>query len=148
VGEIRTEIESMERKHAIDWTVLVGDFNMDPFSTPMVAATGFHGVRNKSIAHREARSIEARSYRFFYNPMWSFLTNAQDPVGGTHYFNPARPVNYFWHIYDQVLVRPALIDRLENIAIPEAAGNVSLVTKNGLPNVSDHLPLHFTLNLR
>jgi len=59
-------------------------------------------------------------------------------------------VEFFWHMFDQVLIRPALLNYFDNrnLQILRTAGEVSLVTKNGLPDKSksDHLPLLFKLN--
>ncbi len=60
----------------------------------------------------------------------------------------SKPVNYFWNMYDQVLVRPALIDHLSEVRILDHDGTESLLTPGGLPgraDGSDHLPLLFRL---
>lgn len=59
---------------------------------------------------------------------------------------------YYWHMFDQVLVRPALLNRLPvpAVTIPTSLGSVSLVGQNGRPDTrsgSDHLPILFSLNL-
>jgi hypothetical protein len=53
-------------------------------------------------------------------------------------------LNYFWAIYDQVLLRPSLAPALTEVSILDHDGQESLLTANGLPdiaNASDHLPL-------
>jgi hypothetical protein len=50
-------------------TVLVGDFNMNPFDPGMMGAQGLHGVMTKRVAGRVARQVDGRPYPFFYNPM-------------------------------------------------------------------------------
>ena len=61
-------------------------------------------------------------------------------------------VNYYWNVLDQVIVRPALMDRCdgERIRILTKVGESSLLTNAGRPDhrkFSDHLPLLFELEL-
>src|SRR5271157_1634040 len=58
-----------------------------------------------------------------------------------------------WNMFDQVLVRPALLDRFDfkDLAILDDAGDERLVKDSGVPDRdvgSDHLPVLFRLNLR
>jgi len=52
-------------------TVVVGDFNMNPFEEGMVGASGLHAVMARNVAGRGARTVQGRTYPFFYNPMWA-----------------------------------------------------------------------------
>ena len=61
-------------------------------------------------------------------------------------------VNYHWNVFDQVLIRPSLVDNFdkESLKFVDFDGEKSLLKNNGTPNkdkYSDHLPLVFTLNL-
>ena len=87
---------------------------------------------------------------FFYNPMWGCFGDRTPGPPGSFYLGTSKPVNYFWNIYDQVLLRPGLVDALRDLAILDTDGSESLLTKAGLPQTSggsDHLPLFFQLNL-
>jgi|SRR5689334_4725591 hypothetical protein len=64
-------------------TMVIGDFNMDPFENGMITADGFHAIMDKKIAERESRKIGGKSYRFFYNPMWSRLGDESAGPCGT-----------------------------------------------------------------
>ena len=47
--------------------------------------------------------------------MWGFLgDNGCGNVSGTMYYNSSDAINYYWHLYDQVLIRPELIDTFDN----------------------------------
>jgi hypothetical protein len=51
---------------------------------------------------------------------------------------------------DQVLLRPALIDRLATLEILDHDGKHSLLAPDGTPDkryLSDHLPIHFELDV-
>jgi hypothetical protein len=142
---IRTEDESEHRR-----TILVGDLNMNPFEPGVVGAHALHAVMTRSLARREERDVKGRPYRFFYNPMWGCFGDRTAGPPGTYYFQSSKPVNCFWNIYDQVLLRPSLMDALEELRILESDGHDRLLTPRGLPRkstVSDHLPLFFRLNL-
>jgi hypothetical protein len=56
----------------------------------------------------------------------------------------------FWHMFDQVVVRPDFADRLpqERLRILTHAGVLPLIDTDGLPDhntASDHLPVVFTI---
>jgi len=144
-------IEGFETQQQNKNTLLIGDFNMNPFEPGMIQATGFHGVLNKSVAKKKKRRIDGKDYPFFYNPMWSFFGDeGKGKVNGTFYQSMAKPINYFWNIFDQVLIRPGLIDYFEEEdlqIITKFGDDVNLLKKSGLINtkISDHLPISCTI---
>lgn len=133
-------------------TLLVGDFNMNPFDRGIVNANGFHGVMSKQIARRKGRIVQGRNYSYFYNPMWGLFGDATPGPPGTYFYSEAGHAGYFWHMFDQVLLRPDLLESFEhtNLKILDTDGEVSLVTTDGCPDAdkaSDHLPLLFQLDV-
>jgi hypothetical protein len=52
-------------------------------------------------------------------------------------------------MFDQVLLRPALIDSLATLEILDHDGKYSLLATDGTPhkNLSDHLPIFFELDI-
>ncbi len=133
-------------------TLLVGDLNMNPFEHGMVEASGLHAVMTRRIAERRARIVQGREYPFFYNPMWGLFGDASPGPPGTYYNRRPKPREYFWHMFDQVLIRPDLLPlfRNEDLEIVTSDGSTSLLTRNQLPDgtvASDHLPLFFRLAL-
>ena len=130
-------------------TIVVGDFNMNPFDAGVVGAQTFHAVMTKEQAKNENREIQGRQYRYFYNPMWGCFGDRTRGPAGTYYLHMAKPVQYFWNMYDQVLVRPALMDALVYVSILDNDGSESLITQRGFPraDVSDHLPIVFQLDI-
>ena len=128
VQPFATDIEMTEDRKGHRRTVLIGDLNMNPFESG-VGAGGLHGVMTRAVAEREERTIQGKEYRMFYR-------------------SAAEAVNYFWNTYDQLLIRPELIDRLSRLEVLISDGLESLLTTNQLPdktNGSDHLPLFFRL---
>lgn len=149
--ELVLQIQSFEQQTNQPNTILIGDFNMNPFETGMVATAGLHAVMSKDIALKMSRIVDGKSYKYFYNPMWSFFGDAgRGDVNGTTYYNLAKPINYFWNIFDQVLIRPELIPYLdeEKLEIITKLGTErSLLTRNKTvdTSISDHLPISVTI---
>jgi len=145
--ELNRIISDFEDKVKSTNTILIGDFNMHPFDAGMVQSTGLHSVMTKDVAMKKQRKIDGRVYPFFYNPMWSFYGDkGKGKVSGTMYTSLSKPINYFWNLYDQVLIRPDLIDYFDEEKleiITEFGDTVNLLTKNNLINkkISDHLPI-------
>jgi hypothetical protein len=133
-------------------TIVVGDLNMNPFSNGVVASSGLHGVMTQAIARKKQRKFQEVTYPYFYNPMWRYFGESADSPSGTYYYDKSGQVCYFWNIFDQVLVRPDLLNQWddESLQILTSDGQQSFLTPKGLPdtkNFSDHLPLLFKLNL-
>lgn len=151
--KLAESIEEAENMAGHSRTVLVGDLNMNPFEMGVMSANGLHGVMTRRIAEEVSRVVQDRTYHFFYNPMWSFMGDASHGPPGTHFYRAAEHACYFWNMFDQVLVRPALLDRFSNadLEILETDGQTSFVSaRTGRPNpsvASDHLPLIFKLSL-
>jgi endonuclease/exonuclease/phosphatase (EEP) superfamily protein YafD len=146
------DIRRIEESTGHQKTVLVGDFNMNPFETGVVSAAGMHAVMDRKVAQRGNRIVQEREYPFFYNPMWSLFGDATRGPAGTFYHPRAEHKVYFWNMFDQVLVRPALLERFrfDDLAIIDHTGEQSLLTDTGIPDRklgSDHLPILFRLSL-
>lgn len=149
--ELARRIALEEDKVGHRRTVLVGDFNMDPFETGMVAAGGLNSVMSRQIAGRHTRTVQGRDYRLFYNPMWGHYGDAASSTAGSYFYDSAQHVNYFWHMFDQVLIRPELADRFDSghLKIVKSLAGRSLVRPDGRPDAgaySDHLPVVFELD--
>lgn len=141
----RIEIEDVERKVDSNLTVLTGDFNMNPFEKGMMAATTIHSYPTKFEASKEKRTVKRREYKMFYNPMWSFFGDNDTPTG-TYHYSGASYLNLYWNIFDQVLVRPSLMNNISPKDI-NILTNIkdNMLIYNGKPSVSDHLPLLFKI---
>ncbi|MGB8769734.1 MAG: endonuclease/exonuclease/phosphatase family protein [Candidatus Korobacteraceae bacterium] len=144
-------IDEVEVSEGHQRTILLGDLNMHPFEAGMVIAGGLHAVMSRNIARRKTRIMQRQKYKFFYNPMWNFLGDRGDTCG-TFYFEGSEHLCYYWAAFDQVLLRPELLDRFapENVRIITSIRGYSLLQKDGEPDkdtVSDHLPVLLDLKL-
>lgn len=124
---------------------------MNPFESGMVATEGLHSVMSRRIANRHVRTVQGREYRFFYNPMWGHFGDAETDTAGSYFYQSAEHVNYFWNVFDQVLLRPEVAKGFDpaQLRILTSVGGRSLVRKDGRPDSasgSDHLPIVFELD--
>ncbi|MEM7125653.1 MAG: endonuclease/exonuclease/phosphatase family protein [Chloroflexota bacterium] len=143
-------VQEAEEKVGHDRTILLGDFNMNPFESGLVNATGLHAVMSRGRAEKSHRSIDGQSYKFFYNPMWRLMGDETQLTPGTYHYVSSSVQEYFWHTFDQFLVRPPLMEFLPSNQpqIISNIGNESLLNANGIPNknsASDHLPVFASL---
>ncbi|MCC6727113.1 MAG: hypothetical protein IT258_21600 [Saprospiraceae bacterium] len=140
-------LTQIEQELGMERTVVMGDFNMNPFDYGMVSHAGFNAVMSRKIAKKKNRTFQTRSYPYFYNPMWGFLGDLFSEVHGTFY----RLGDYNWHIFDQVLIRSDVFKNFDpkELQIVVSDGTNSLLNKSGNldSKYSDHLPIKFTLNL-
>jgi hypothetical protein len=144
------KIDDAEKCYNHRRTLLVGDLNMNPFEDGVVSSEGLHGVMTKQTAIRGSRTVDGEDRPFFYNPMWRFFGERPDGPPGTHYYaTGGKPIALYWNMFDQVLVRPDLMDALREVKIVDRIGHQSLLGADGQPDVSvgsDHLPLLFVLD--
>lgn len=147
------DIEMLEKSNGIEETIVIGDFNMNPYESGLVAANGLHAMPDlKHISTRNgSRKIDGINYKYFYNPMWNFFGDNKQPIG-THYFREPGHVSREWNIYDQVIYRPSLSEfiDIEKIEIIYKIGGQSLITALNRPdkdNYSDHLPIKLEINI-
>ena len=134
-------------------TILMGDLNMNPFESGVISARGLHATMSSRIAQeKKSRVVQSREYQFFYNPMWNLFGDGTPGPAGTYYYENAEHKVQFWHIFDQVLLRPDIISafKCEDLRILETDGLESFLNNSGIPEsrkFSDHLPVLFSLDI-
>jgi hypothetical protein len=82
--------------------------------------------------------------------MWGLLGDRAIGPPGSYYYSASSSIEYFWHLFDQVLLRPELMDTLKVLEILHTDGESSLLNQLGRPDsrtASDHLPILFRLDL-
>jgi hypothetical protein len=150
-------IRSAENAVGIHRTLVVGDLNVNPFDDAVLDVRGLNALADSRTVQRKGSrrfgTLHVHEFPLFYNPMWSHFGDAAQPPG-TYYYDKSNPeVDPLWNIFDQVLLRPALLDRFrtKNLKILTTDGQVSFTRADGTPNgdvFSDHLPIWFQLDLR
>jgi hypothetical protein len=151
--ELSKSIRIVEKDLGHSRSILVGDFNMNPFEKGLISSNGFNATSNRIIAQRKLRKVQGHDYPYFYNPSWAFFGDLKNKISGTYYYETSTHINYYWNIFDQVMVRPELIELFDtkNFKILSESKNTSFLKRAaGIPNVevaSDHLPIKFSLKL-
>lgn len=147
---IINEIDKREQEREHTRTIVIGDFNMNPFESGLISADAFHAVMDKHVALRQSRIVLGVERKFFYNPMWSRLGDDSEGSTGSHYYDNSDMNLYFWNMFDQVLLRPSLLKSFDknNLQVIEEINGVSLI-KNGKisKDFSDHLPIMIKLTI-
>lgn len=149
---VSAKIRQIENDLGITRTVLVGDLNMNPFDMGVILADGLHGVMTRAIARKKGRAIGDERYPYFYNPMWGRFGDTTKGPPGTYYKTTSSRDEFFWHTFDQVLIRPDLIDSFDEAklqVLTDCAG-IEFLRESGIPDdsrASDHLPLLFDLDI-
>jgi hypothetical protein len=143
-------------------TLIVGDLNMNPFEAGVVGAEGLNAAMTRETAAQVTRQVGGADFPFFYNPMWSHFGDSSHeihPPGspdheppGTCYHRAAESCWYYWNMFDQVLLRPSLLQYFRNseLRILVTDGDDSFLDQLGRPDrerFSDHLPILFRLHL-
>lgn len=144
--QIIKDIRDVEQELHTENTIVVGDFNLNPYDSSLINAKYFHGLPIYEEAKRRSRVIAGKEFYMFYNPMWNLLGDAQEPYG-TYYYAGNDPVNTYWNIYDQVIIRPVLRSRFVegSLKIVKETSTRFLLDSKGHPDkkISDHLPIVF-----
>ncbi len=150
-------IRDAEKAASNDQTVVFGDLNVNPFDDALLDVRGLNALADRrTVQRKDPRRFgrpQAEEFRIFYNAMWSHFGDAVQPAG-TYYYDQSNPeVDPLWNIFDQVLLRPGLLERFrnKNLKILTTDGTVSFIWEDGRPNgdvYSDHLPIWFQLDLR
>ena len=148
VSYFKSNIERIEKREGHSNTIILGDFNMNPFDPGMISAEAMHSLPCLRTAKSGYRIIKKRKHLFFYNPSWNLLGD-RDGVAGTYFYKDSNYISYHWNLLDQVILRPGIADRFDkqSFRIVTESGGVNLLNDNNRPALSDHLPIFFSMNL-
>ena len=138
---IVNELRSLEDQVRHSNTILLGDFNMNPYDHGMTSWAAMHGLMTTALASKTGHEHQSRR---FYNPMWGLFGDRSPGAAGSFYWKNSAPHNPHWVIFDQVLLRPSIIPTLVSLEILANDGNHALTKKDGTPDrsyLSDHLPV-------
>lgn len=146
-GTTKSFISDIEKKRSTNRTLIVGDFNADPYDKSMVSANGFHAISDIDLAiKRRKRKIQSQENDIYYNPCWHY--NNIDGAKGTYYFDRSgHVVNYFWHNFDQVILNPSIAKKFNqsSLKIIDQINNKKI--KLSRKKFPDHYPIYFEVNV-
>ena len=148
IEQLMREVCAIEKDIDSQNTIVVGDFNINPYDSSCIDARYFHSLPVYEETKRKTRKVAGNEYAMFYNPMWRFLGDSAEPYG-TYYHNNSGSINTYWNLYDQVIIRPALRERFidDSLRIVTETQSKYLLDSNGHPDktISDHLPIIFEI---
>lgn len=132
--------------------IMLGDFNANPFDAEVCGSDGLFALRDRA----DARSVWASSLRPLgekqrplFNPMWSLLPEDERRPAGTLFADDHKEM-LRWRLYDQILLSPDLIDKVEGSpTILTKIVERPLLNPNGSIDldVSDHLPVTLRVDI-
>lgn len=141
IRDIIHDIEEQEKEEKHKNTIVIGDFNCNPFDEEIIQKDSFNAVLFKELIKKQEVVIyNEKRWRRFYNPILTFLSEDTKTYGSLYYSSGIAPL--YWNSFDQVLVRKELIDRVSSLEYIKQINGKSLL-KDVKPNdsISDHLPL-------
>ena len=90
--------------------MIVGDFNAHPFESAVLSSDGLHAIGIRQVKNAARRLVRwgDEEEDFFYNPMWRKYGHDSSMEAGmaTHYWQNNQAGELFWHMLDQVVIRP------------------------------------------
>lgn len=130
-------------------SIVVGDFNLQPYSQGIAGVFGFNATMSIMKARKQYRRVDGEKRYFYFNPMWKIMGDNK-LVQGTYYVdNDQQDLSMFWYSFDEVLIRPYFIDMFnwEYFGVVENTENYSLIKGHKIDKISfsDHLPFKFEI---
>lgn len=141
IGQMMRSIRGLESASRLDKTIIIGDFNSNPYDRELLQPNSFNAVLFKElIREQEHREWNGTKYRKMYNPILNWISEDTLMHGSYYYGNG--PDTPYWNCLDQILVSRPLIDRINSVRYLRKIGTTELIAKIKPRNgISDHLPL-------
>lgn len=142
------QIRNEEVTNDISNSIVIGDFNINPFESPMISFSGLAATNGIDCSQRDSIVSDGETKKLFFNPMWTLYSEYKDRPGSHRYIKTGVSVNS-WHFLDQVIIRPSLIEQFDfdELKFITSTSNHALVNGSGKPTISDHLPLVCKFNI-
>lgn len=142
IPQIVEDIKEEEKLLSGIPSLIIGDFNANPFDLELVGHRYFNAVLYKDLINTQEVIRWNRKNRMrFYNPLLHFISEDSKMYGSYYYEKDNRPL--YWNCLDQVIVRQPLVDSIKNVEYLKSIDTDSLLNEAGQPDekYSDHLPL-------
>lgn len=161
---IINKIKEFEKKVSNnDRTILVGDFNQNPYENNLLDPHILNCKDSKQVIKTLSKYPipKKKKFDFWYNPMWNLLgdydyTNNGERITGT-YFRYTLDETPIWNLLDGFILRPSIMDRVDysQSSILTRTSQIEFLKPftirkdESLINdqISDHLPIKFTINI-
>lgn len=145
IRELVIDIKELENNRKHKRSIVIGDFNANPFDTELIQKDCFNAVLFKDLILKSERiTYHGKYYTRFYNPTLCYISEDEKQYGS--YYNSNGISSLYWYLFDQVIVRKELADSIVNVQYLKKIGELGLINKKA-PNksISDHLPLLATI---
>ena len=148
IQDLIKDIQKHEDDLHSDKTIVIGDFNANPFDEELAGHTYFNAVLFKDlIQSQEVIKFAGDEYKRFYNPMLHYISEDTKHYGSFYYHDENLPL--YWHCLDQIIVRKSLSDSFQKLEYCRSIGDIPLIkTIKPDENYSDHLPLFVEIDMR
>jgi exonuclease III len=134
------EVRLVEKDEQQKNTILIGDFNMNPFDPGMISASTFNSVCSPAIALKRCRTFQWESYDYFFNPTWKNYAGVGKDIYGTYYHHSCGADEFHWNNFDQALVSPSILQQYNpEFSILHDVLRFDLRKENN--GISDHYPI-------
>lgn len=139
ITEMKNAIASAEGENHNNKTIVVGDFNLNPYDNQMTSYAYLHAVSFKDLIKKDFIKHDNKIYKKFYNPMLSLISE-DSKIYGSYYYSD--PQNIYWHFFDQCLLRKEMLSNFQSVEIVKNINDINLIKDNKPDiNISDHLPI-------
>lgn len=135
------DIEKTEELLKCNNTIVIGDFNANPYDEELLSKYAFNAVLFKAIIGRsEVTNPNSIKRKRFYNPILHYISEDTEMYGSFYY--EQNHMTPYWHCLDQILVRKSLVDSVVDVKYLKKI-NLRGLLGGKVPNkeISDHLPL-------
>ena len=122
-------VHGYELSLGIDKTVVMGDFNANPYDEELLLPSAFNAMLFKGILRaRGSRTWHGKSYPFMYNPTVNWLSEDTETYG-SHYYSSGDGVRGYRYL--------------------RRIGETDLIaSRRPKRKISDHLPLLVDIEMR
>lgn len=141
IKRLIADIEQTEELLKCSNTIVIGDFNANPYDEELLSKFAFNSVLFKAIIEKsELTNPNSLKRKRFYNPILHYISEDTEMYGS--FYHEKEYLTSYWYCLDQVLVRKGLINNINQMKYLKRINKKNLL-ENTIPNgkISDHLPL-------
>ena len=147
IGSMMGVVHGFETSYDIGKTIVIGDFNSNPYDEELLQPDAFNAVLFKGcLRSKTSRTWAGDTYPCLYNPTIHWLSEDTGNYGSFYYSSD--DVGPMWNCFDQALVSPSLMDAVRGYRYLRKIGDTELIAKIApKKGISDHLPLLLDVDL-
>lgn len=93
IRDVVLDVCELEKKQGLYNTIVIGDFNCNPFDEEVIQKDSFNAVLFKSLIEKnEFISYQRKRYRRFYNPLIDYISEKSMNYGSVYYSSGSAPL--------------------------------------------------------